>query len=277
MSQLILKIRLRHQFFQSQQLEGFSLVATPATAQLLQRYQLFLRQTEDGYDLYSQASQPEVLLAYLAEQYQGQPLNWNLQGDLNFFYSISDLPADQTARFIFELPAKSCTSPAASATSATQDLLVRMSTATALPDGVLGQLRCEFSQVLQACLTQATYQYEFQARKLHWIYFLINRSQLSLQQARITQQDQVAFTEPELTRLPSGESALKFSALTDFYLFKQRDQPVFDLQVAALSNIEGQRQYQVLLKGLPTPQVRQLSIRRQSGSSIVSNEMYVYL
>ncbi len=276
MSQIISRFRFRHQYFQSLQLEGFTLQASAATVPILRRYELELRHTQAGFSLIYLGDHAAARLSYLSQQYPELELCWYLYGDLNLFFAISDLPADQCSRFLFELPTTASVDAGAGKPNSLPLVASPISNQN-LPDSALAILRCKFGQLQQAYLAQLDYDYEFQARKLHWIYYLINRSQISLQQARITRQDKVEFSEPILIQLETGEATLKFSALADFYRLQQSDQAIFDLQVAAVNLAEGQPRYQVLLRGLPTPDPRLLSLRPSPASSVMSSEMYVYI
>lgn len=271
MMQLITRCRFLHPYYPQGLLQDCELQASSETARLMHRYTMSWRKNQTGFELYCQHAQSDELLAYLQSCYPSEELQWNLIGDKAHFCEITESDSNTLLQFDLRLDTSSDTT--------SSWLNLKPDTTLAYPrTQALASLRCHFADLKNAYLRQNNFQYEFQARKLHWVYLLINRSQQELQQPQIVLNNQVSFAEPELVQLENGEQALRFSALAGSYLFQQENQPQFDLQVESSLVLAGQRQKQILLKGLPTPQPGMLSIRRQSDhTQVVSSEMYVYI
>lgn len=276
MTQIITTCQFRHPYYPQGLLQGYELVAEPETAALMQAYGLFWRHQAEGFTLYGHHADLAGLLRYLQDRYETQQLCWKLSGDSAHFFEISELSDSSLAHFSFQL--RSAATSLTDTRSADWLSLQMQQLATGNYQTAIATLCCRFADLARAFTHQEKFVYEFQARKLHWVYLLINRSQQVLHEPKIVLNDAVSFSGPEFVQLENGEAALRFSALADAYPLRQIEQPQFDLQVEASVVIDGQRQKQILLKGLPTPQAGKLSIRRYANSNqVLSSELYVYI
>lgn len=114
---------------------------------------------------------------------------------------------------------------------------------------------------------------------MHWVYYLVNRSQTKLNNPMICNKERYFFDGPEPVVLSNGEKGLSFNSGERLFPLEQVPTKLFDLvdRLPASMHTEFQSVEHCLIQGLPTPNKGQFSVRQKDTNKYVFSEMYIYL
>lgn len=279
MTQALFQVRLFHPFYTDGVFGDCQLVADPATAHAIERYQLLSRRSAGTLGLYTSVpGSPLGLVRYLAQVTGDAPLRFFLACGNRHFVSITELPLDWLGQVEFSSAAGPTEADHGQATVALTPAMVPGAGA----QGVIGAVSVypsDLLALLTAGFKSIVYTAQFQVRSLHWIYTVINRSQTRLYQPAVRGRDGVYFTGPVATTTADGEPALEFSSGARQFALQQVPTVLVDLvdtvPPAPQSDIEPADS--IVASGLPTPQPGQFGARQTAALAYCFAEMYVYL
>jgi hypothetical protein len=210
------------------------------------------------------------LLRYLHGRLPGSALVFQLSFDVARFAAMTELPPEWHGQL--ELSSRS---------GVRDGPVVRM--APVFTDGVVhrggvaGIVSVYLDDLLAHGGQDVCYVTAFTARRLHWLYYLINRSQVRLKNPVIRDRQDFIFDGPEKIMLPEGEPALCFSSGAAVFPLRQKPVLVFDL-MARLGDQEWAPDTEhCLISGLPAPAVGQLDMKWVAEKPYVFSAMHVYL
>lgn len=280
------EIKFFHAWFQSGIMENCNISADADTAKYLKRYRLLANMERGVFGLYSSSKQSIAgLLQALVAQLDGKPLRFALNCSVDTFFFISDMPLNWCGKLLFSSKnvLKNEVNGSFSLLSqfpAVADGGVRQGFVT--NDGTSGQAVAEiliYPDDLLRIGNAVSYQIQFQARSLAWKYYLISRNKKKLYNPTIIGQDGTKFNTPTPVLLPGGETALCFSSGDLKFPLQQFPVQRFNL-IDYLPALLQDNQATIeccLIKGLPTPQRKQLTTGNALGGQDVFSAMYIYL
>ncbi len=275
----IFQIYLFHRYFTSGVFESCKLIPDKATARFLERYSFILRTEPGKMGLYSSSKNfPCALLTYLQERLAGAPLQFLMMSNASEFTQITDVPFDYVGQI--SLSTRSSQGVPADTSGTLQQKLEPVLGGRQLnQSGVIGVLSVYLDDCLALGGQNICYQVDFQARVLHWLYYVINRSQSKLHQPIIRNQQQLFFDAPVPVVLSTGESALSFSSGVLQFPLQEDPETSFNLIDHLQPSLHASEQTieHCLIKGLPTPSGECLKAKQVEGSLYAFGEMYVYL
>lgn len=279
----LLQITLFHSYFSSGLFESCWLTPDPFTAAFLSRYQLFMRDESGIFGLYSDNSNPDVagLVRYLNGKLAGAPLRFLLGNDESQFYRMTNLPFDYVGQIGLS-SAAGAPGPApdrAPPGPVRRELVAAMGPRVVNQPGVIGVFSVYLDDWLAIGATDVCYETHFQARTLHWQYYLINRSQIKLNNPVIRNQQKAYFEGPVPLVLSTGEKALSFSSGEMEFPLRQVPDGLFSLIDNLQSSLHANAPpiERCLINGLPTPDGENIKARRVGDGFYTFGEMYVYL
>ncbi|MBI3230060.1 MAG: hypothetical protein HYZ45_07770, partial [Burkholderiales bacterium] len=254
----LFQIDLHHSYFVSGMFDSCQLVPDTNTANFIERYQLLQRSSNGGLGLYSTSlNSSEHFVAYLNQKLAGQPLQFLLLNDENKFAQITDLPFTYVGQI-----AVSTINAEVSADAGNVVQLQPVQGPRLLNQAnVIGVVSIYLSDWLRlsnggACVC---FSVQFQARVLHWLYYLINRSQTRLHQPAICNRQKEFFQGPMPVTLANGEKALSFYSGNLQFPLQQVPDTIFDLIDYLQPSLHTSEKNSApaiehcLIKGLPTP------------------------
>lgn len=271
----LFQVALFHRYFADGVFRSCELVPDEATSAVLQRHALVLRTGPGQIGVYCDSSKaPSTLLGYLNERMAGAPLQFLLTTDETWFAQVTDLPLDYVGQVALS------TSSTRLADNTKQIALVPAFGPRAINrPGVIGMVSVFLADCLAAGGQDPSYRADFQARVLHWQYYVVNRSERKLHKPVICNEERMVFDPPVPITLPSGEAALSFSSGSMQFPVQEDADMAFDL----VDHLPGSRDTQAeeiehcLIRGLPTPDGTNLKVRQAAQSAYAFGEMYVYL
>ncbi|WP_248798692.1 hypothetical protein [Pseudomonas sp. MWU13-2105] len=261
------QIEFRHDYFADGKLAEFQLVADGPTAQLLDRYQLVARLQNGLFGLLGDRVNADFI-AYLRDQAPAGQLTFLLCCDPRRFFFITDLPLDWLGALWLS------SSEGEKNPSGQIEISPTPGERWAGRGDVVAVIRLDLDDLL-ARGVDAYYLVDFKARELAWQYYLVNRSEVILQNPVIVAENGQRFEGPESFQLPSGEQALSFSCADQRFPLRQVPKIVFDLVDRLALSSEEQLVEHCYIKGLPTPGQAQWGLSERSSGAVCT--LYVYL
>ena len=271
MTTTLFQLRLLHDYYQHHIWQDCDILPDPATQHLIRRFQLQTIMNNGEFGLYSwQAGSRQNFLNYMIQQLGNQPLVFWLQAEPAHFYQVTEVPWDWAGQLSFR-------SNSLSSSTVPAELQAHFSRRTLYPADILGVVQIYPQNLLSSGEDSMRYCIKFQARQLHWQYYVVNRSRVILQDPIIKNHNGIEFEPPEAIHLPDGQEALLFSSGQQQFALEQRPSVKLNLVNRLRSQFTAKTIENCLIKGLPTPRNDQLKNKKGKGKRYVYSEMYVYL
>ena len=270
MTEALFQLRIQHSYFSDGVYQPCRVAADGRTQEIIKRYGLISRMSYGAYGLYtSSQEETSVLVRYLNDQLDGEPLRFLLTSDAAQFSYITNLPPTWVGQV--ELSTKAVRTDGTAI-----QFIPSLSGRTVDKQNVIGIVSVFPEDLLAIGCGAANYRISFQSRSLHWHYYLVNRSQTKLHRPAVRNKNHI-FIGPDPIVLPNGESGLCFTSGEMKFPLQQVPTVMFDLmdRLPASMGSEGESVEHCLIQGLPTPVEADLK-RADTGSDVVS-AMYVYL
>lgn len=245
MSDCLVRLQVDHVWYGVRPIAGISLLPDPRTAAALRRFDLWWRYDAGLWALYSDRSGiVSSLMAGLDRALDERPLCLRFVGDLAHLASVTALP--DGCRTVPHFSSRSFVAgtgeDAANRTLLPQsDMTVPPATIWLYPDD----------------LTQAspdtTWRIRFDAARMPWMYFVVNRSQKPLNKPFMRTTDGHVLANPVETRLPDGDMALRFDTGAQAWSFSRVPTVGMGLFDRFRSPLSEQTTEICLIKSLPLP------------------------
>jgi hypothetical protein len=284
MIELLFQVELRHPYYVNGLFENCQLTADGGTQQVMAQYQLIKRTEQGVFGLYTSFQDSAIgFVAYLCQRMNGLPLRFLLTCSNALFVFISDIPLNWVGQV--EMSSKSGNSASANEGGAADEMLINLAprlSEQSASENVIGTILIypdDLLNLFAAGKTKIRYVVQFQVRKLHWIYYLINRTQTRLNNPTVCNKKGVCFNGPTPVVLPGAGDALEFNSGARQFALQQVPTEIFDLMDSFTPPLEtnGQTVERTLIKGLPTPTAEQLGVKQVDGNPYVFGAMNVYL
>lgn len=277
MNKQLFQIQVLHSYFADGLYQHCKVLADSDTKKLMDRYKLLTRMSNGIFSLYMTCQDSAVAFVnYLNDQLQGEPLRFLLAANQEHFLSITDLPLDWCG----QVGLSSKLAIAEKTQSGTQlQLKAEWPNSTVSQQNVIGVICIYLDDLLVMGCNSIRYVIEFKARAMHWVYYLVNRSQTKLNNPMICNKERYFFDGPESVVLSNGEKGLSFNSGDRLFPLEQVPTKLFDLVywLPASMHTESQPVEHCLIQGLPTPNAGQFSVRQKDTNKYLCSEMYIYL
>jgi len=273
MTEKLFQIEFLHSYFSDGRLRNCRLLPDADTARIMDRYQLLPRMQDGVFSLHT-LSQPSAaeLLAYLQGLAPTEPLRFFLVCDEADFFAMTELPLDWVGQL--DLRSQSVRKDP----SGKSEMLARYG-AAAGADGGVAVISIYPADLLSADAGAGNYLVTFHAKRAPWLYYLVNRSELKLENPVVVGRNGDVFDGPYAIVLPGGENALRFDSGNEQFPLQQTPTLMFDLidRPSGAQQPDGFTMERCLIKGLPVAARDKLSVVLLSGQSSVVFAMHVYL
>jgi hypothetical protein len=277
MNKQLFQIQLLHGYFADGLYQYCKVLADSDTIKLMDRYKLLTRMRDGIFSVYMTCQDSAVaFVSYLNDQLQGEPLRFLLAANEEQFVSITDVPFDWCGQMGFS---SKLTIPENTQSGTPLQLKAELGNRTVSQQNVIGVICIYLDDLLVMGCNSICYVIEFKARAMHWVYYLINRSQTKLNNPMICNKERYFFDGPESVVLSNGEKGLSFNSGDRLFPLEQVPTKLFDLvdRLPASMHAEFQPVEHCLIQGLPTPNAGQFSVRQKDTKKYMCSEMYIYL
>lgn len=274
MIEQLFQIEFLHGYFSGGRMKNCRLAPDAATARLIDRYRLAPLMEDGVFSLHTMFQDGAAALAeYLQSQLEAGVLRFFVVCDEKQFFLITDLPLDWCGQVVFS---SASAAPGAGGTLALASALAESSGGG---EGAVAVVSIRLGDLLAMGGKNVRYVAQFPVRAVHWLYYMVNRSDITLRNPAVVGKNGSRFDGPETVVLASGESALSFKSGAERFPLQQAPVTMFDLvdRLGPAQQAEMHESEHCLIKGLPTPRPDQLNITRTALSSYVFCAMHVYL
>lgn len=268
-------LRVFHTYFEMGLCNCLSYAFAGATSQLADRYGIKMLLTMNGFDLYINTTEPlPQLLAYIGKTTGLGYFEFSITSTTAAFPMFTDLPLKWMGQVNFDTKNTNNKNEGGALMLAPE---LKEETGSAC----LGTLRVYFDYLCNNVSgTGAALKINFIARQTQWQYYVVNRSQLSLDAPVITGKNDVLFTGPDAVTLPNGEKALLFSSAGDLLALAEKPKYKFDLvnaRTPAGDSAATRSPARMIFKGLPVPEPMLYGTASVNNQHVVSSPIYVYV
>lgn len=265
---LLFRLNVYHDYFGSGLCPCLHFAAGDDTVALQKRYGFLINHHSYGFEWYadSKRAMPDFL-AYITTVCGADSFNFNITTPYEGFYGFTQLPVGWAGQFSFDSNKSTPTENGA-------ELQPQLSASTV--NGPLGKLKISFSDIISG--RGNTYTIRFAARATQWQYFVVNNSQVPLNQPLVKgiNGDSFRFAGPENVSLANGQQALLFTSGTRLIPLSETPENKFSLLSTPEHTGNGVSAKPVF-KNLPQPDPLYWEFTEVNGTQQTSSPMYVYL
>ncbi|WP_353778488.1 hypothetical protein [Winogradskyella sp. 3972H.M.0a.05] len=263
---LVFRVDFFHSYYQDDHFRGLNFKASGGTNQLMSRYNFKIIVTATGFDFYANTQQSlKDFLNYINQATEVDHFHFTVTTIDTVFYSFTDLPIDWNGQIQYE------------SNSIMNDNELKGTMGDDVTTEGFASLKIYFDDIVAATGENnigPKYKVVFNARKTQWRYYVINRSNINLENVKVVDQNsEIKFEAIGESTIPNGEKALMFSSGNTFLPLSEVSKYKFDLVLPKGDRILSK---QIIFSGLPSPNASNLMVDKVNNENIVISPMYVY-
>lgn len=263
--QIAFSVEVLHSYFEQQVCRCLRFSPSPATDQLMKKFDCRMRHKVNGFDLYTNSKQSLSNLLNYIKQVQDQTFfEFTITTVDPHFISFTDLPVDWIGTIMYD----------SGDLHTTQDggvIGLNAQLTNNERPSPLGNLRIQFDDIVNK-ESYPQFRINFNARSTQWQYFIINKNAVVFDTPAIGRSE-IGFSTPQQVLIDNGEQATLFSSGDNLIPLSEVPKYKFDL----VNNSSNSRSPKILFKGLPNPDVKRIGIVNVKGQKQFSSPMYIYL
>lgn len=241
--QTFVNITVTHEYFHTQKCRSLVFHPSDETKKVMKRYDMMFLPKEDGFKLVGSA---KIDVNYIADITGVSTFTFYMVNTDAHFVAFTNLPMDWKGKICFQPEGG--------------QLQQTLSYVSANQEGVIGELTLPFSAM-------GSYTMHFTARSTGLKYFIVNQSNLDIDDALITDNQGMTFAVSTSVTLPNGQEATLFSSGDHEFPLKKNPTTHFSLKAGK----------KVIFKSLPTPYPGSLEMENNAGVIKVYSPIYVYI
>ena len=287
---LLMQINLFHQYYDDGIMHYMRLQPDHETQVFFDRYRLIARQSQGIYALYYFGSgMPQNIGQMLNHSLGEQPLVFNLISNNDSFAIITDLPVNwcgqlqYTSNKVISKLEPVQSQQQSSEPLQTIELAMQLQPRTMTMASFVGQIVIFPKDLLttEGQVRQPSFAIKMKARLTHWIYYIINRSQIKLAKLEINNTQGIIFEPPKQVTLKNGEQALMFRSGEHCFALSETVKSPFNLVSLMPTDPEHglypRLNVKQLITVLPIPKTDLVSVELCDRHLYVYSPMYVYI
>ena len=305
MTNCIFTVDLRHNYYCNGVMHGMSLVPDDNTQQFFKRYHLISHQQHGVYSVYyngrtsyrqfmlhldrlmDQTALRFILVSAITNFYlmSDLPINW--LGDLDFSSHEQDLSygernSEGAVERDFERNVEKDVDKSVEKKHELVQLKMRLKERSLTQSRQVGRLAIYPDSLMNKPTTSSHFCIQLKSRKTHWHYLVINRSGITLNNPKVTNQKGIEFETAGLELLPTGEQVMVFRSGDHTFELQQKYQNIFHLVNQdqfddVFIDTTNKVNEKVLFSALPVPSTDMINVNKTSGEDYIYSQMYVYL
>ncbi len=273
----IFGITILHTYFNENVCKGVRFNAGEVTVQLIRRYGFrILKGALNEFEFYSNTkSDLPLFLDYVKATTGCTFFDFNLVILNKEFNLFTDIPVNWVGQMEFD-----STHVKQSEDGSNIQLIAKFGNSNGTGNG--GRLRIYFADILKYWQQECpVFNIQFEARATQWQYYVVIKNTLSMNQPSITGKSGIAFRGPEKVKMGTGESALFFTSGDCLIPLSEKPRHIFDLVSTRNESTAGAESTKItnriVLKSLPNPDPKKMSLIRIGKLDAVASPMYVYV
>jgi hypothetical protein len=253
----VFSISIYHTYFNNQ-IDTITLIPKDATKQLFHSYGLKLIKDKHSFQFYDQSDNGfSHLLTHINESAGIDAFKFDLINTDSSFFNYTDLPINFMGNLIYS--------------STNTSNKIENDTVTLEPKFEensnplkLGEVHLKFSDLKSD--NPANFEIKFKTRSTYWKYYIINNTQVNINNLSIFSHSDLEFDAPIYTTIKQKEAIVIKSKM----MIPLNHHSAIDL-------VNTEKQQKMVLTKLPTPSPNDIIISKNEGKSMVYSPMYIYL
>lgn len=265
---IIFSIQVFHEYFEKGICKYIEIQPNKATINTINRYGFKINRNENAFEFYSNV--PKNISDYLnyIQANSGQDcFEFDLTSSDPNFTLYTELPTNWTNKFIY------------TSSNTVYENQKTVLTASSIPNNSsvsIGSVKIYFKDITALINTnnECNYAIKYESRATQWRYYIINKSQIPINDLEIVSKIPVDFEQSTNVILQNGNRAQLFSSGGNF--MKMSEIPKYKFDLVDKSTI-GNQKGKTIFKGLPNPRPNNIGLDEGNKEKIVTSSMYVYI
>lgn len=265
---IVFSIQVFHEYFEKGTCKCVEIQPNKATANTINRYGFKINRNENAFEFYSNVPKNiSDYLNYIQANSEQDCFEFDLTSSDSNFTLYTELPTNWTNSFIYT---------SSNTVYENQKIVL---TAASIPNSgsvSIGSVKIYFKDIIALISTnnECNYAIKYESRATQWRYYIINKSEILLNNPEIVSKIPVVFEQAITVTLQNGNRALLFSSGENFMKMSEIPKYKFDLvDKSTISNQKGK----TIFKGLPNPRPNNIGLEEENKEKIVTSSMYVYI
>lgn len=273
---ILFGIQFFHSYFEKDRCDCLTFHAGDITRKLMHRFGFKIDNYDNGFKFFVNTTNTlKQFLDYVKSTTGETYFDFDIYSTNSKFYLFTDLPVNWVGQLLFDSQI--------TLNSQDNDSIQLKATLSPKTDSdILGRLKIHFEDILstQALNGSAKYEVKFESRATQWQYYVINKSDIPLDNPIVTGKSEIQFDGPKNITIQNGQEALLFSSGQNLIPLSNTPKYIFDL----VNNKNGTQSensknptYKPIFSGLPNPDPSRMGIIEVNGKNRVSSPMYIYV
>lgn len=265
---IIFSIQVFHEYFEKGICSCIAIQPNKATAKNINRYGFKINWNGNTFEFYSNLYQNiSDYLNYIQANSKRDCFEFDLTSSDSNFTLFTELPTNWANQFIYT---------SSNTVYENQKLVLTAASIPSTNSAIIGSVKIYFKDIIALLSTnnECNYTIKYESRATQWRYYIINKSEIPLNNPEIVSKIPVDFEQAITVTLQNGNRALLFSSGKNLMKMSEIAKYQFDLvDRSTMSNQKGK----TIFKGLPNPSPKNISIEEENKEKIVTSSMYVYI
>lgn len=263
-----------HTFFDNTKCNCLHFIPDSKTEGILQKSGFRISKVSNGIEVfYSSKVSITTMLDHIYKTTSLDYFEFNIKSSNPYFTLFTALPVNWLGQIIYS------SQNYKKLDNNSIDLIETLTTSAINP--FLGNLKIYFEDLKNYLNNPdpVIYEINFKARETQWLYYVINKNAVLLNNAAITEKGNIQFDGPNEVTIQTGEQALLFTSTNKQISLSEKPKYKFDLV-----NINGTKEMnqkntnsKIIIKCLPVPDVSRTTIIQDNQENQVASPMYIYL
>lgn len=265
---IIFSIEVFHEYFENGICKYIEIQPNKATEKTINRYGFKINRNENAFEFYSNVPKNiSDYLNYIQANSEQDCFEFDLTSSDSNFTLYTELPTNWTNIFFYT---------SSDTVYENQKIVL---TAASIPNSSsvnIGSVKIYFKDIIALLNTnnKRNYTIKYESRATQWRYYIINKSEMPLNNLEIVSKIPVAFEQSITVTLQNGHKALLFSSGGNYMKMSEIPKQKFDLvDKSTIGNQKGK----TIFKGLPNPRPKNIGLDEGNKEKIVTSSMYVYI
>lgn len=265
---IVFSIQVFHEYFEKGICNCIVFEPNKTTANSINRYGFKINRNGNAFEFYSNVPKNiSDYLNYIQANSEQDCFEFDLISSDSNFTLYTELPTNWTNNFIYT---------SSNTVYENQKIVL---TAASIPNSSsvsIGSVKIYFKDLIALISTnnECNYAIKYESRATQWRYYIINKSEIPLNNPEIVSKIPVDFEQAITVILQNGNRALLFSSGENFMKMSEIPKYKFDLvDKSTISNQKGK----TIFKGLPNPRPNNIGLEEENKEKIVTSSMYVYI
>ncbi|MDR7211082.1 hypothetical protein [Flavobacterium piscis] len=265
---IIFSVQVFHEYFEKGICNCLVFQPNRNTTNLINRYGFKINQNENGFHFYSNTPKDiTTYLTYIETNSQQNFFEFDITTTDSNFTVFTELPTNWIGQFVYT---------SSNVLKENEKLALKTDYSSSANSVIIGSLKIYFRDLIGLInkITECNYAITFESRATQWRYYIINKSDVSLNNPEIISKNPIAFEQAITVTVQNGRKALLFSSGENFMKMSKVAKYKFDL--VDKSNTTNQTR-KIIFKGLPNPGPNNIGLEEENKEKIVTSSMYVYI